>query len=271
MTAASGSGMPCTPLPSGRRGHRKGTSSPASGATGGAVRPDSGTEAQRRCLVTGEIGSRDDLIRFVVSPDAVLVPDLEARLPGRGFWLSARRDVLETAVQKKAFLRAARRSVDVPGDLADRVASLLRARCLGFLGFARRAGLVVAGFDKVQALVRSGRVSLLLEAADGAADGRRKLEALMVHTSSGARVVDILTGAELASVLGREHAVHVAVARGKPDQRMLVTRLVRELDRLAACCGKVTWPPETVDEHLRSPGTAAVPEPVSRTMPEDTE
>ena len=262
------SGISVAPSSSGRRPHRKGASP---GSAGDRAKPVMSSSPQRRCLVTGTSCSRDDLLRFVISPDGILVPDLEACLPGRGFWLSARRDVLETAVQKKVFLRAARRQIDIPRDLPDRIAGLVRKRCLALLGFARRAGLVIAGFDKVQALVRSGQVALLLEATEGAADGRRKLEALMHHTNGVARVVDILTGPDMASVLGREHVVHVAVACGKPEQRMLVDRLVRELDRLAACCGKVTRPLEAVDEHLRSPTAATVPEPEPGVAPGNTE
>jgi hypothetical protein len=118
----------------------------------------------------------------------------------------------------------------VPPDLADRLERLLRARCQDLLGLARRAGVVVAGFDQVKAAGKEGTVALLLEAAEGAADGRRKVMA----AAPGARVIDILSGAELAAALGRDHVVHVAVLAGKQAHRPLVARLLEELDRLSA-------------------------------------
>ena len=35
----------------------------------------------------------DEMIRFVVGPDRAVVPDLKRKLPGRGVWVTARRDI----------------------------------------------------------------------------------------------------------------------------------------------------------------------------------
>lgn len=204
-----------------KKGHRK-----------GAPRPRA-EGPERRCIVSGEVMAKEDLIRFVAGPDGEVVPDLDGSLPGRGLWLSARRDMVETATRKKAFSRAARRQLTAPPDLAERVEYLLRMRCLDTLGFARRAGLVVAGYDKVRAAAKGGDVALLLEATEGSADGRRKITALVPD----ALVIDWFTGADLASVLGREHVVHVSVSPGQGAQRPLVARLRDELDRLGRYAG----------------------------------
>jgi predicted RNA-binding protein YlxR (DUF448 family) len=174
------------------------------------------------------------LLRFVAAPDNTVVPDLDGKLPGRGLWLSICRDMVETATRKKAFARAARKGLTAAPDLADQVAFLLRRRCLDTLGFARRAGLVTAGFDKVKAEAKAGRVVLLLEAAEGADDGRRKIAAL----APKAPVIDVFTGAELASILGRDHVVHVALLAGPPAQRALARRLVTEIARLRTYLGE---------------------------------
>ncbi|MBX9634346.1 MAG: DUF448 domain-containing protein, partial [Magnetospirillum sp.] len=105
------------------------------------------TGPNRRCIATATVRPKGELLRFVVSPDGEVVPDLERRLPGRGIWLSARRDVVNTAVTKRLFAKAARRAVVVPQDLADRVEALLLRRCLDVLGLARRAGHAVCGFE----------------------------------------------------------------------------------------------------------------------------
>src|SRR5688500_15598611 len=97
----------------------------------------------RRCIVTATVADREGMIRFVVSPEGGLVPDLEGSLPGRGLWVTARRDVLEKAVAKKLFAKAARRQVRVGPELADRVEALLKRRCLDTLGLGRRAGVAI--------------------------------------------------------------------------------------------------------------------------------
>jgi uncharacterized protein len=192
-------------------------------ATAGAagIAPTEGS--QRRCIVTGEVRERARLLRCVVGPDGAIVPDIEGRLPGRGLWLTPRRDIVERALQKRLFARAARRPVAVPPELADRIESLLARRCSDLLGLARRAGHAVAGFERVGEAVRDGRAELLLEARDGAEGGRRRVAA---H-ARGVPIVGVLTATELGAAFGRERVVHAAVGGGA-----LAARLLSELSRL---------------------------------------
>ena len=139
------------------------------------------------------------------------MPDVAERLPGRGLWLAARRDIVTQAVAKRLFARAARQPVLVDEALADRVEALLAERCRDLIGLARRAGLATQGFAKVETLIASGRAALLLAASDGAADGRGKLRAM----ARDIPVLAPLTGAELGAAFGRDYAVHVALRAGK--------------------------------------------------------
>jgi uncharacterized protein len=152
------------------------------------------------------------------------VPDIDERLPGRGLWLTPRRDIVDRAIAKRVFARAARRQVLVPSDLADRLETLLARRVVDTLGLARRAGLAVAGFDRVGDAVRHGRAALLLCAGDGAAGGRRKLAEL----GRGLPCADSLTASELGAAFGRDRIVHAAVGGGK-----LCRRLQADLEKLA--------------------------------------
>jgi uncharacterized protein len=170
------------------------------------------------------VHERACLLRFVVGPDGVLVPDVEARLPGRGLWLTPSRDIVERAVAKRLFARAARQPVSVPADLADRIEALLARRCGDTLGLARRAGSAVAGFDRVSDVVRRGRAAMLLFARDGAEGGRQKLGALVRDLLS----VAVLTSAELGAAFGRERIVHAAIGGGP-----ICERLRLDLARLA--------------------------------------
>jgi len=174
-------------------------------------------ETERRCLVTGEVRPKGELLRFVVDPEGRIVPDVSARLPGRGLWLTARRDIVVRAVAKRLFARAARAPVIVDEGLADRVETLLAAQCCSLLGLARRAGQAVTGFVKVRTLAAAGGAAVLVEAADGGADARGKLEAL----APGVPVIDGLTCAELSAALGREHVVHAALQPGRLARRFV--------------------------------------------------
>jgi predicted RNA-binding protein YlxR (DUF448 family)/ribosomal protein L30E len=185
---------------------------------------DEETGPQRRCIATGVSGPVEAMIRFVVGPDDLLVPDIEARLPGRGMWLSARRDVVNSAVKKALFAKAARRKVLVPADLAECIEGMLRRRCLDLIGLARRAGQVVSGYDQVRSALKSGKGALLLSARDGAPDGIDKLRAL----APALPVAAMLSAAELGQAFGRDHTVHGLLMPGK-----LASRLRLEAGRLA--------------------------------------
>ncbi|MGI9434260.1 MAG: DUF448 domain-containing protein, partial [Geminicoccaceae bacterium] len=107
------------------------------------------------------------MLRFVLDPDSQIMPDIDERLPGRGMWLSAARDVVNKAVEKRLFGRAAKQSVTVLDGLADRIEALLTRRFCDGLGLARRAGLLVVGFDQVQAVLVGSGAAVLLAASDG--------------------------------------------------------------------------------------------------------
>jgi predicted RNA-binding protein YlxR (DUF448 family) len=175
----------------------------------------------RRCIVTGEVKAKDGLVRFVVGPDGSAVPDLEERLPGRGHWVTAERELVRKAVAKGAFSRVARRPVRAEADLADRVEALLKTRCLDLLGMARRGGQVVSGFEKVREALKAGEAGLLLAASDGAEDGKAKLRALAIHAAPGAALVEVFGAAEMGSALGRDIAVHACLAPGRMAKRFL--------------------------------------------------
>ena len=171
------------------------------------------------------------LLRFVVGPSGELVPDLAANLPGRGLWLTPRREILERALAKRLFARAARRPLSVPEHFADRVEALLVQRCCEVIGLARRSGLAVAGFEKVREAVRAGKVALLLSALDGAERGRAKIRSLERNLPLAA----VLTAAELGAVFGRDHVVNVALSGGR-----LCGRLIGDAEKLAGFrCGAI--------------------------------
>ena len=147
----------------------------------------------RRCLLSGETLPKSQLIRFVAGPGGELVPDIEERLPGRGLWLRAERDMIDQACAKKAFSRAARTQLTVPDGLADQVEAMIRRKCLDLLGLARRGGQLAGGAQQVRDMLSGKGAALFLSASDGSADERGKMSAL----APGVPVCTRFTSAEL--------------------------------------------------------------------------
>ncbi len=184
----------------------------------------------RRCIVTRTTGAREKMIRFVVGPDRQVVPDLAARLPGRGLWLSARADVLDTARAKGAFARAARGPVRLPADLSAMLQAGLARRVVDLLGFCRRAGQAVAGYEKTREWVQARKTALVIQASDGSEEERRRAISGADKNLAVAWPVDAAT---LGAVFGHDRTVHVAVAPGR-----LAEALINEIERLAGISGE---------------------------------
>ncbi|MGD1925560.1 MAG: RNA-binding protein [Paracoccaceae bacterium] len=173
------------------------------------------TAPERRCIATGESGATDRLIRFVLSPDGHVVPDLAAKLPGRGAWLTADRALVGDAVKRNAFNRAFRTVVTVADDLSDQIEALLARRLIETLSLARKAGAAVTGAEKVRAHILSGDAATLFQATDGAPDGVGKLRSLAEKAGEG-RIsrIQVLNRLELGLAFGREFAIHAALDAG---------------------------------------------------------
>lgn len=189
--------------------------------------------ATRRCIVTGAVRRKVELLRFVIGPDGRVVPDVAGRLPGRGLWLSPSRNAVKTAGAKAAFARAARRAVSLPDDLDHQVEGLLARRLVDGLGLARRAGEAVAGFEKVRAFLRRGPVGVLFTAADATGNALAKRRGLL---GGAAEPIDCLSGHELGAAFGREHTVYAAVRPGR-----LAGRLMTDAARLAGFREDADW------------------------------
>lgn len=188
---------------------------------------------QRRCIASGEVRPKDELLRFVVGPDGAVVPDPAGRLPGRGLWLSPRRDMLEKACARNLFAKAAKAAVRLPDDLPGRTEGAVRRRFLELLGLANRAGQTVAGFQQVRGRLAAGEGAMLVHAVDAAEDGRRKVLALARARRPGLPTVAAFTAADLGGAVGRDAVVHLLVLPGG-----LAERLKTEAHRLAGLVGE---------------------------------
>ena len=174
---------------------------------------------ERRDIVSGQVMGEAALVRFVAGPGGLVVPDLARKLPGRGLWVAADRVSVETAVKKGAFSRAAKAKLAASADLADQVETLLRRRLLDGLGLAKRAGELISGFEKVASTLNAGKAAWLIEASDGAADGRRKILNVARKSPKPPQLCGLFDAEELGLALGAENVIHTAFLAGRGADR----------------------------------------------------
>jgi uncharacterized protein len=179
----------------------------------------------RQCVVSRAHKPPEELVRFVAGPDGALSPDLARRLPGRGVWVDATRQAVTAAVRQKTFAKSLKRHVSVSADLPDLIERLMARRLAEALSIANKAGLVVAGFAKVDEQIARDRVAVLLHATDAANDGMakldRKFKALEDADKIRAPAIRELTGAEMSLAIGRPNVIHAAAAEGGATRRLI--------------------------------------------------
>ena len=195
-------------------------SAPAS-ITAGTTAPRTLAQAarERRDIVSGQVMDEAALVRFVAGPGGLVVPDLARKLPGRGLWVAADRASVDTAVKKGAFSRAAKAKLAASADLAEQVETLLRRRLLDGLGLAKRAGELISGFEKVASTLNAGKAAWLIEASDGAADGRRKILNVARKSPKPPQLCGLFDAEELGLALGAENVIHTAFLAGRGADR----------------------------------------------------
>jgi predicted RNA-binding protein YlxR (DUF448 family) len=180
----------------------------------------------RMCALTRQVRPIDELIRFVVSPQGEVVPDLKRKLPGRGLWVSASHQAVAEAVRRNQFSKGFKRDRVAPTLAADTESLLLRS-VVDALAMAAKAGQVVSGFSKVEGALEQGHVEALIHASDGALDGIRKLDAI-ARQNAGINdesrkfpVVTVLTSEQLDLALGRSNVIHAALLAGPASKTFL--------------------------------------------------
>ena len=176
-------------------------------------------DTRRTCALTRQEHDAADLIRFAVSPEGAIVPDVDGKAPGRGVWITLSAEAVAEAVRKKAFARSLKTPVDVPADLADQVRTRLEQRLLGALGLARKAGILVTGAAKVSAALESGKAAALFTATDAAPDGRRKMLQSARRGAGGEAGptiphFELVTSGQMGLALGLESVIHAALVSG---------------------------------------------------------
>ena len=181
----------------------------------------------RMCAVTRQVRPIEELIRFVVSPQGEVIPDLKRKLPGRGLWVSASHRTVAEAVRRNQFSKGFKRDVRATLSLAADTEVLLVRGVIEALAMAAKAGQVVSGFTRVEGALAQHQAVALIHAADGAADGIRKLDAIARQNTANTEesreipVIDVLTSEQLDLALGRSNVIHAALLAGSAGKTFL--------------------------------------------------
>ena len=183
----------------------------------------------RKCIATGRSQEPIKMIRFVLDPFGVVVPDLAEKLPGKGMWVTSCYGTISKAIEKRLFERSMHQKVLISNSFLDNIEQMLVDRAVSVVGLARRAGRVLAGHAKVDLALRQDKVLLRIEAKDGAEGGRTKLTRLDPNIP----ILDCVYGKELARAFETRHAIHLAIAvDNKKGNDGLMTKLKKDFGRL---------------------------------------
>jgi predicted RNA-binding protein YlxR (DUF448 family) len=206
---------------------------------------------QRHCALTRTLKPVDEMVRFVIGPGSHTVPDIKRKLPGRGLWITGTRAAINAAIKDNVFVRSFKQKVRVAADLAATTEQLMERSALDALAIAGKAGLVIAGFAKVEAAIGRDDLLALIHAADAAADGKRKLDAALQRKSPEKQqeiaIIGELTGAQLDLALNRPNVVHAALLAGPVSDTFLAR--AKRLERF-----RTGQSPELVSAHAPTDG-----------------
>jgi uncharacterized protein len=199
------------------------------------ARKGNAEQPQRSCLGCRASADKGQLLRFVLSPDMEVLPDIDSRLPGRGSYTCLKKTCLITAVNQKQFKRSFKQDVKVmnPDELSDHVARLLHDRIIGLIGLANKAGNVTGGGSMVtEALRGKSKPGIVLLATDISESVASKIIVLSDVNSVPYRTVS--TKDEFGAILGKAPRSAVAVKQGG-----FVSQLLKAIDRYRNFLGEV--------------------------------
>ena len=171
------------------------------------------TSPNRTCLFTGEEKPQEQLLRFTLTPDRQVVPDFKKRLPGQGFYITNSKQILTQAVSKNVFKKLGKHTIIMP-NLLEIVENILKNRALEAINLAKKAGVLVSGFDKVKEKLNAGKIAFVLEATDAGADGHNKI----LTAAKNVEILTLFSIEELDKALNRTNTVHAALLKREMAQ-----------------------------------------------------
>jgi predicted RNA-binding protein YlxR (DUF448 family) len=199
-------------------------SSHTTSATPACARPPK--ETSRRCIATKQSYERDEMIRFVLSPDNIVTPDLDENLPGRGAWIKTDKAALQNAIKGNLFAKSFKSQAVIPEDMLERLSEMLNQRCLNALNLARRSGDCVVGFDKAIIAAKKLSIALYITGSEEGSDSRRKIENAL---SDDAKIISLWDADTLSKNFGTDNTNHIVIKRSG-----IANKIIKEYRKLYA-------------------------------------
>ena len=172
--------------------------------------------SERKCIATGQVLSKSQLVRFVLGPNSVIYPDTENKLPGRGIWVKADRSAIMQAQKGQLFSQAAKQSTECLENLAEQVENLVAYRIIKLISLSRKSGQCICGYEKVKDWLKKDIAKVLIQSTDGSNREKSKL-----RTPANGKFIGWLSSKELGKAFGRENITHCALASGGLTQRIV--------------------------------------------------
>lgn len=172
---------------------------------------------ERRCIVTGEHGTPETLLRFAVSPEGVLVFDCYQKLPGRGAWVTPNATMLQHAMDNKLFTKTFKSQVKLQEGFVDHVEERLKQSAYELLPLCQKSGLLISGYEKVKETFAQEAVAALIMASDASENAREKLFTIRKDYP----LIEAFTREELGVAVGREQAVQIALLESALSQKFI--------------------------------------------------
>ncbi len=188
----------------------------------------------RTCIVERARKEKPFLLRFVLSPQNSVVPDIKGNLPGRGVWVTSKKAAIAEAIKRRAFQRAFRKPVSAAEDLPFQVEELFKRSALERLSICNKAGLVVVGFTKVEEALNRGEIAGLLHASGAAEGGKAKLDrkfAALYSEKDHNAPENCFTSAEISLAAGSTNVIHAGLKDGGASRAFF-----EALDRFSGYC-----------------------------------
>lgn len=199
------------------------------------ARHGSTEQPQRSCLGCRTSKNKDQLIRFVLSPESEVMPDLDSKLPGRGSYTCINSECLVSALTKGQFKRSFKQDVSSmpPDQMVAHVKQLLFERILGLIGLANKAGCVIGGgsmvSDAIRAKVKPGLVLLATDVSETIGE-----KIICIADVNHVPHRTIITKDGFGAILGKAPRSAIAVKHGG-----FVAPLLKSVDRYRNFLGEV--------------------------------
>ena len=176
----------------------------------------------RKCVLTGEVKPKDELLRFILLRDGTVLPDFNKKLDGHGFYISNSKKLLEGLTVKNPLNKILHTKTVVNEDLPQMVEQILRTAGLNAVNLARKSGDLILGLEKVKDIIAKGKAAFVIEASDAGDDGKQKIAAMAKDVEKYG-LYDVAT---LSKALNRENTVYLAV-KNTPMSKMVGLALKR--------------------------------------------